>query len=161
VAGADSPLRQDGVFLGVLMPCAVNVRGTFSGNGAFKQQPEDQSPQHAEVSTPHAQHHGESQAKETPAWRQVAELLLCWGVFAMFTLLLSHYQRCSPEYWTIFAGQTAACIGAGALFIYLVSLPPPLDYCHCCFSKRRNNLDGENGAIGSLHWSLGSMSDSH
>lgn len=53
---------------------------------------------------------------------QVAVLLFCWGVFVMFTLLLSHYHRCSAEYWSIFGVQTMACIGAEALFIHLVSV---------------------------------------
>ena len=121
MAGAESPLSQDGVLSSVLMPCAVNARGTGSGEGALKQQPEDQSSHHAEVSTPQAQHRGRSEAKEASAWRQVAVLLFCWGIFVMFTLLLSHYHHCSPEYWSVFAGQAAACLGAGALFIHLVS----------------------------------------
>ena len=52
---------------------------------------------------------------------QVAVLLFCWGVFVMFTLLLSHYPRCSAQYWAIFGVQAVACIAAEALFIYLVS----------------------------------------
>ena len=53
---------------------------------------------------------------------QVAVLLFCWGVFVMFTLLLSHYHRCSAQYWVIFGVQSAACIGAEALFIHLVNV---------------------------------------
>ncbi len=51
---------------------------------------------------------------------QVAVLLFCWGVFVMFTLLLSHYPRCSAQYWAIFGVQAVACIAAEALFIHLV-----------------------------------------
>ena len=121
MAGTESPLNQDQVFSCVLMPCAVNARDTDSEKGALEQQPEAHSSHHAEVSTPHAQHRGKSEAKEASAWRQVAVLLFCWGIFVMFTLLLSRYTRCSPEYWSVFAGQAAACLGAGALFIHLVS----------------------------------------
>ena len=32
------------------------------------------------------QHHSEGEAREQPAWLQVAVLLFCWGVFVMFTL---------------------------------------------------------------------------
>ncbi len=99
----------------------MDVRAADSKRGASEQRPEEQSSQHVDISAPDEQHHSEREAKEVPAWRQVAVLLFCWGVFVMFTLLLSHYRRCSPEYWSIFAGQAAACIGAGSLFIYLVS----------------------------------------
>ena len=85
------------------------------------QQPGSQSPQHANISMPHVQHDDEHRVGEPPAWRQGAVLLLCWGVFVMFTLLLSHYHRCSPAYWSIFAVQAATCIGAEVLFISLVS----------------------------------------
>ncbi len=56
---------------------------------------------------------------------QVAVLLFCWGVFVMFTLLLSHYPRCSGQYWAIFAVQAGACIGAESLFIFLVGCRSP------------------------------------
>lgn len=61
---------------------------------------------------------------------QVAVLLFCWGVFVMFTLLLSHYHRCSGQYWSIFGVQAATCIGAESLFIYLVSCRIPFSTCH-------------------------------
>ena len=80
-----------------------------------------QSCQHADISMPAEQRDGECQVKEPPAWRQGAVLLFCWGVFVMFTLLLSHFHRCSPAYWSIFAIQAATCMGAEALFICLVS----------------------------------------
>ncbi|CAL5218926.1 g672 [Coccomyxa viridis] len=87
--------------------------------GGHAQQGED-SVCHADVSTPHDQHNHDGEAKEPPAWRQVAVLLFCWGVFVMFTLLLSHYPRCSVQYWAIFGVQAVACIAAEALFIHLV-----------------------------------------
>ena len=64
---------------------------------------------------------------------QVAVLLFCWGVFVMFTLLLSHYHRCSVQYWVIFGVQAVACIAAEALFIYLVSSTQETGSCafHC------------------------------
>ena len=54
----------------------------------------------------------------------MAVLLFCWGVFVMFTLLLSHYHRCSAQYWAIFGVQAVACIAAEALFIHLVKRLP-------------------------------------
>lgn len=107
----------------VLMSCAAAVGSSDNGHRKATQQPRVQNPQHAEVSIRVAQHDGEDRVQEPPAWRQGAVLLLCWGVFVMFTLLLSHYHRCSPAYWSIFAVQAATCIGAEALFIRLVSLP--------------------------------------
>ena len=98
--------------------CADDVRSKDRGSQAATQQPEVNSDQQAETDT---QHDHESRVDEAPAWRQGAVLLLCWGVFVMFTLLLSHYHRCSPAYWSIFAVQAAACVGAEALFICLVS----------------------------------------
>ena len=102
---------------------AVDVEsGAREGQVAMRQ-PRAQSPQHASISMPHVQHDDEHRMGEPPAWRQGGVLLLCWGVFVMFTLLLSHYRRCSPAYWSIFAVQAAACIVAEVLFISLVSSP--------------------------------------
>ena len=97
---------------------AVSVRRTNGERDA----PRQASP-HAEVSTPQGQHSSEGEAGEQPAWLQAAVLLLCWGVFVMFTLLLSHYPRCSSRFWTIFGVQGATCLAAEALFIHLVSIP--------------------------------------
>ncbi|CAK0779361.1 hypothetical protein CVIRNUC_004754 [Coccomyxa viridis] len=94
---------------------AVSVR---LANG--EQDAQRQASPHAEVGTPQGQHHSEGEAREQPAWLQVAVLLFCWGVFVMFTLLLSHYPRCSGRYWAIFGVQGAACLAAEALFIHLV-----------------------------------------
>lgn len=99
------------------MPRAVSVR---LANG--EQDAQRQASPHAEVGTPQGQHHSEGEAREQPAWLQVAVLLFCWGVFVMFTLLLSHYPRCSGRYWAIFGVQGAACLAAEALFIHLVSI---------------------------------------
>ena len=103
----------------MLNSCAGDdVRSKDRGSQAAVQQRESDSDQQGEI---HAQQDHESKVDEAPAWRQAAVLLLCWGVFVMFTLLLSHYHRCSPAYWSIFAVQAAACVGAEALFICLVS----------------------------------------
>ena len=106
-----------------VMSCAVAIGISDNGHQTVNQQPRVSSPQHAEINIQDAQHDGDDGEKEPPAWRQGAVLLLCWGVFVMFTLLLSHYHRCSPAYWSIFAVQAATCIGAEALFIRLVGLP--------------------------------------
>ena len=102
----------------MLISCADDVRSKDRGSQAATQQPEFSSDQQADT---HAQQDHESKVDEAPVWRQGAVLLLCWGVFVMFTLLLSHYHRCSPAYWSIFAVQAAACVGAETLFICLVS----------------------------------------
>ena len=104
---------------------AVNVGRSSSGG----EEPEEgarhlaqrQGSLCAEGSTPQGQRH-DREAQPPPAWRQVAVLLLCWGIFAMFTLLLSCHHRCSSRYWVIFGVQAAACIGAEALFVHLVSV---------------------------------------
>ena len=104
----------------MFISCADDVRSKDRGSQAATQQPDSNSDRQAET---HAQQDHESKVDEAPAWRQGALLLLCWGVFVMFTLLLSRYHRCSPAYWSIFAVQAAACVGAEALFIRLVSSP--------------------------------------
>ena len=107
--------------LKAIVPHAVSVQ---HANG--EQDAQRQASPHAEVCTPQGQHQSEGEAKEQPAWLQVAVLLFCWGVVVMFTLLLSHYPRCSGRYWAIFGVQGAACLAAEALFIHLVSIRP------CC-----------------------------
>ena len=108
-----------------MVSCAAAVETSGAGAQAVAQQSGAHSSQHADIGTPPEQRDGECQSREPPAWRQGAILLFCWGVFVMFTLLLSHYHRCSPAYWSIFAVQAATCIGAEALFIRLVGFQLP------------------------------------
>ena len=118
------------------LPRAVSVR---HANG--EQDAQRRASPHAEVSTSQGQHPGEGEAREQPAWLQVAVLLFCWGVFVMFTLLLSHYPRCSSRYWAIFGVQGAACLAAEGLFIHLVSTPQALLLASsyvCCPSSARH-----------------------
>ena len=101
---------------------AVLLRAVSVRHANGQQDAQRQASPHAEAGTPQGQHHSEGEAREQPAWLQVAVLLFCWGVFVMFTLLLSHYPRCSSQYWAIFGVQGAACLAAEALFIHLVSI---------------------------------------
>ena len=156
MAGTESPLNQDQVFSCVLMPCAVNARDTDSEKGALEQQPEAHSSHHAEVSTPHAQHRGKSEAKEASAWRQVAVLLFCWGIFVMFTLLLSRYTPLQPRVLERLCG--AGCRlsrrwGPVHSSGQLIS-SPAYDLCHSCFSsviQRQDNVLAEDGAVQIVH----------
>ena len=127
--------------------CAVDVRSKDRGSQAAIRQPESPSGQQAET---HAQHDDERKTDEAPAWRQGAVLLLCWGVFVMFTLLLSHYHRCSAAYWSIFAVQSAACVGAEALFICLVSLPHTLDLSQVLLLPQGRDISAEDGTVAVL-----------
>ena len=108
-----------------MVPCAAAVETSGAGAQAVAQRSGADNPEHADISMQAEQRDGECQVREPPAWRHGAILLFCWGVFVMFTLLLSHYHRCSPAYWSIFAVQAATCIGAEALFIRLVGFQLP------------------------------------
>ena len=68
--------------------------------------------------------HEDVQRPGRRSWVSGGILLGCWAVFVAFQLLLSHYPRCSWNYWTIFSVQTVLSLVAECIFVRLVTVPP-------------------------------------